>query len=344
MPQHLTDPTHFREKARQKIDFDLVHTVHAAEVEQLKPVEPAHRFQVTLEPDTFTDEKYQLYKNYQIHVHHDEPKDVAPSGFRRFLCESPLERTKRTKNGVEQALGSFHQCYRLDGRLVAIGVLDLLPHGVSGVYFIYHQDFEKWSFGKLSAMREAAMAIEKGYEFYYMGFYIHNCAKMRYKGDYKPQYVLDPISHTWSPLDEEMRSLLDKDKFVSRSMISKLREITTTTDTSERLETMADVDTPDPNTFRGPDEEIWSYRLPANAAESGESLLKIRMPGVMTAEEVLEYVDLDDMNISLGARKTYKTEVSLDPMCYIGHRSNTDSSCSNLCLGPKRRTSHSRIV
>ena len=52
--------------------------------------------------------------------------------------------------------------YRLDGRLIALGVLDLLPQAVSGVYFLYHADFEKWALGKLSALREAALAVEGG--------------------------------------------------------------------------------------------------------------------------------------------------------------------------------------
>ena len=76
-----------------------------------------------------------------------------------------------------------------------MAILDLLPHCVSGVYFIYHSDFEKWSFGKLSALREAALALEGGYQYYYMGYYIHSCAKMRYKGEYRPQHVLDPESY-----------------------------------------------------------------------------------------------------------------------------------------------------
>jgi arginine-tRNA-protein transferase len=33
-------------------------------------------------------------------------------------------------------LGSYHQCYRLDGKLVAVAVLDLLPHAVSSVYLL----------------------------------------------------------------------------------------------------------------------------------------------------------------------------------------------------------------
>lgn len=33
----------------------------------------------------------------------------------------------------------------------------------------YDPDYEQWEFGKLSAMREIAMAIEDGYKNYYMG-------------------------------------------------------------------------------------------------------------------------------------------------------------------------------
>jgi arginine-tRNA-protein transferase len=43
-----------------------------------------------LEPASFTQEKYELYKNYQINVHHDEPEEVSERGFKRFLCDSPL--------------------------------------------------------------------------------------------------------------------------------------------------------------------------------------------------------------------------------------------------------------
>jgi arginyl-tRNA--protein-N-Asp/Glu arginylyltransferase len=48
-----------------------------------------------------------------------------------------------------------------------MAVLDLLPHAVSGVYFLYHQDFEAYAFGKISALREAALAREQKYQYYY---------------------------------------------------------------------------------------------------------------------------------------------------------------------------------
>src|SRR4051794_12252733 len=75
-----------REKAQQKNSFDLLRVVHEAETKNLKPVPPAHRFEVTLEPDTYTEEKFLLYKDYQINVHHDSPDEVSGDGFKRFLC------------------------------------------------------------------------------------------------------------------------------------------------------------------------------------------------------------------------------------------------------------------
>lgn len=257
-------------------------------------VAPAHRFEVILEPDTFTDEKYHLYKNYQVNVHHDKPSEVSQAGFKRFLCSSPLGRCIRQKNGKNQQLGSYHQCYRLDGRLIAIGVLDLLPHAVSGVYFIYHEDFEKWSFGKLSAMHEAALALEGGYEFYYMGFYIHNCMKMRYKGDYKPQYVLDPESYEWDPLDETLRGLLDQKKYVS---LSRQRARASETASPSGSQTDGEAEYPMP--------------LPKQAAESDLSLIQLGMPGIPKAEELERQIDLDTMKIFLGQGKGMMVNTSV---------------------------------
>ncbi|KFY42808.1 hypothetical protein V495_04333, partial [Pseudogymnoascus sp. VKM F-4514 (FW-929)] len=54
------------EAARYKQTFDLCERVHESELDYLPgPTKPAHEFTVTLEPDTFTEEKYLVYENYQ---------------------------------------------------------------------------------------------------------------------------------------------------------------------------------------------------------------------------------------------------------------------------------------
>jgi arginyl-tRNA--protein-N-Asp/Glu arginylyltransferase len=42
--------------------------------------------------------------------------------------------------------------YRLDGRLIAIGVLDILPSCVSSVYFMYDKTWERFSMGKVGGL------------------------------------------------------------------------------------------------------------------------------------------------------------------------------------------------
>lgn len=208
-----------REQAKKRnTDFDLLERVHESEKENLKtPPEPAHVLKVTLEPDNYTEEKYTLFENYQRIVHHEPPHRISKSGFKSFLCQSPLPRRIETIGEQEKRLGSYHQCYRLDGKLVAIGVLDLLPQCVSAVYFMYHESVHQHGFGKLGALREIALAQEEGYKWWYAGFYIHSCIKMRYKGDYSPQYMLDPDTYQWDLLDANLKKKLDKRKFVSLS-------------------------------------------------------------------------------------------------------------------------------
>ena len=278
---------------------------------------PDHIFTANLEPDTFTQEKYDLFHDYQQNVHNEGPGEITPTGFKRFLCGSPLER--RTEPSGKK-LGSYHHCYRLDGRLIAMSVLDLLPHGVSGVYFLYHRDFEKWSLGKLSALRETALALEGGYEYYYMGYYIHSCLKMRYKGTYKPQHVLDFESFEWSPLDENMSRLMDKRKWVSMSRERKAVEAATaastsdptpsqptTSDSNQTPSTTPDtVSSPSPSPSPSPYPHP-KFPIPAEAANSHLSLLELGMPGTLSLAQLQQTVDLDDIRISLGKGGIHRT-------------------------------------
>ncbi|KAF4125895.1 arginyl-tRNA---protein transferase [Geosmithia morbida] len=205
------------ESRKRNNDFVLSERIHEAEYSNLKtPPEPAHKLVITLEEDNFTEEKFQVYDNYQARVHHEAPEDRSRRSFSRFLCSSPLRRqTMIGPDGKQRRLGSYHQCYRLDGKLAAVGVLDLLPDCVSSVYFFYDESIHAYMPGKLGALHEISLAYEDGYRWWYPGFYIHNCPKMRYKIDYAPQYILDPETLHWDPLDQAVLNLLDEKPFVS---------------------------------------------------------------------------------------------------------------------------------
>ncbi|XP_064519699.1 arginyl-tRNA--protein transferase 1 isoform X5 [Pseudopipra pipra] len=136
--------------------------------------------------------------------------------FTRFLCDSPLE-AEHAPNGPECGYGSFHQQYWLDGKIIAVGVIDILPYCVSSVYLYYDPDFSFLSLGVYSALREIAFTRqlhEKAPDlcFYYMGFYIHSCPKMRYKGQYRPSDLLCPETYVWMPI-EQCLPLLENSKY-----------------------------------------------------------------------------------------------------------------------------------
>ncbi|AEO71418.1 uncharacterized protein THITE_49310 [Thermothielavioides terrestris NRRL 8126] len=261
--------------------FDLVERIHEPEAEVVKtPPSPDHVFTVALEPDTFTEEKYEIFENYQRIVHREPPDKISRHGFMRFLCNSPLRRGSAVgPDGTERQLGSFHHCYRIDGKLVAVGVLDLLPDCVSAVYFFYHESIHWLNPGKLGALREIALAREAGYRWWYPGYYVHNCAKMRYKIDYKPQYVLDPEDLRWYPLDKDALARFDKHHYVCFSREDEDVEMAessggkTLTDSASALK-------PDE-----PEEE---------EEEDSTFLLTSSMPGIPSLED-MRRVDMDGL-------------------------------------------------
>ena len=124
--------------------------------------------QITLEPSSYTEEKFALYQSYQRDIHHEEEKQ--PGSFKRFLVETSLRVTTCLKlrdntyivlqeeeipypetppEHLPRAYGSYHMLYRLDGKLVAMGVVDILPECVSSVYFMYQKEWERLSLGKV---------------------------------------------------------------------------------------------------------------------------------------------------------------------------------------------------
>jgi len=156
------------------------------------------------------EESFQLFKKYQMKIHEDKEDEWAESGFKEFLCDSPL--AYEEVEGCQVLLGAYHQHYLLDGKLIAVGVLDILPGCVSSVYFYYDPEYSHLSLGTYSAIREIQLTVGLGLKYYYLGFYIHSCDKMRYKGRYSPSDLLSPSAYTWHPI-QQCIPLLETNKY-----------------------------------------------------------------------------------------------------------------------------------
>ncbi|KAI5070924.1 hypothetical protein GOP47_0013175 [Adiantum capillus-veneris] len=181
-----------------------------------------HTIKIRTTNSVFDREEFSLYRRYQIAIHNENPEDVTELSFRRFLVDTPLTFVPASQEGGEfWGFGSFHQQYLIDGRLVAVGVIDILPSCLSSNYFFWDPDFAFLSLGRYSALKEIEWVQEaKKYcptlEYYYLGHYIHSCPKMHYKVTFRPSELLCPIRFQWVPFDLA-RPLLDKQPFVCLS-------------------------------------------------------------------------------------------------------------------------------
>ena len=156
-------------------------------------------------------ESYALYKKYQIAVHGDKEEDLSERSYRRFLCDTPLVALDGPRGWGNQ-YGSFHLQYYLDGKLLMVAVMDILPTYLSSVYVFYDPDYRWLDLGVYSALREVEMVrkLHLGkpeFQYYCMGYYVHGNQKMTYKGNYYPSFLLCPESYRYVPIEIARRKL-----------------------------------------------------------------------------------------------------------------------------------------
>uniref|UniRef100_A0A3Q1B6P7 Arginyl-tRNA--protein transferase 1 n=1 Tax=Amphiprion ocellaris TaxID=80972 RepID=A0A3Q1B6P7_AMPOC len=184
-PTHTNQPKPLEEFINESLPEN---SSHCLEVRLVRSNPPSPQFKASF------DASYQVYKLYQMAIHKDPPDKPSES------------QAEYSPDGPEVGYGSFHQQYWLDGRIVAVGVIDILPTCVSSVYLYYHPDFASLSLGSYSALREIAFTRQLQKQspklsYYYLGFYIHSCPKMRYKGQYRPSDLLCPETYIWVPIE-----------------------------------------------------------------------------------------------------------------------------------------------
>jgi len=167
-------------------------------------------------------ESFELYKKYQVMVHDDDENDCEQEQWKRFLVSSPL--TAKHDEEKDISYGSFHNQYWMDGKLIAVGVVDILPSTISSVYVYYDiEHYASLSLGVYTALSELSLvrsynALDAEMRYYCLGYYIETCGKMRYKGQYNPSYLLCPETYRWVNL-EKCRETLRKSPYARLNVL-----------------------------------------------------------------------------------------------------------------------------
>jgi len=129
---------------------------------------------------------FELYAHY-INMRHRDGDMYPPSHeqFQSFL-QAQTESTQ------------FYGFY-LGDRLVAVSVLDELDHALSAMYTYFDPDMDRRSLGSYVILWQIEKARRLHLPYVYLGYWIENCDKMRYKKDYQPLEVL--VGERWLMLD-----------------------------------------------------------------------------------------------------------------------------------------------
>lgn len=203
---------------RYLVHDDIAFTTHLSNLSLLSRTVRAKRSDPVF-VSTFS-QSFEVYKKYQTTIHKDDEDSCDMSQFNRFLCDSSLVAEEEEVNVSEDLVngyGAFHQQYVIDGKIVAVGVIDVLRDCISSVYLYYDPEYRFLSLGSLSALFEIGFTLKlsalwPSLQYYYMGFYIHTCAKMRYKAQFSASYLLCPEILTWVSMDE-CKPQLDRNKY-----------------------------------------------------------------------------------------------------------------------------------
>ncbi|WP_110667518.1 arginyltransferase [Salinicola halophilus] len=136
--------------------------------------------EVSVRPAEFRDEHYALYARYIAQRHTDG--DMYPPSqdqYRQFLA-----RPRSFASLIE---------FRLGEHLMAVAATDWLGHGLSAIYTFFDPDpiFERRSLGVFAVLKQIELARARNLPHVYLGYWIQQCQKMRYKQAYQPLEYLD---------------------------------------------------------------------------------------------------------------------------------------------------------
>ena len=127
-----------------------------------------------LRPARFEPQHFALYRRY-ISARHagGGMDDPSPGQYRDFLTSAWCD--------------TFFFEYSLGASVVAVSVIDRLTDAFSCVYTFFDPAHLRRSLGTYAILHAIEVARRRSLQWLYLGYYIAESPKMRYKGDYRPQ-------------------------------------------------------------------------------------------------------------------------------------------------------------
>jgi arginyl-tRNA--protein-N-Asp/Glu arginylyltransferase len=167
VPTAPFQPSRSQRRARQRNQDDVRLTIGKPSVSRakLRLYDAFHAFQAGA-------------KGWPLHP----AKDAA--GYRSSFVDNPF--------AVEE------WCYWLEDELIGVGYVDVLPGGMSAIYFFYDPAQRDRSLGTWNVLSVLDAAAERGVPYVYLGYFVEGCESLEYKATFRPNEVLRPDG-SWRP-------------------------------------------------------------------------------------------------------------------------------------------------
>ena len=136
-------------------------------------------------PPVFRQEHFDLYARYVGSRHAGGGMDNPdPESYMDFLV-APWSDTQFVE-------------FRQQGTLLAVAVMDRVADGLSAVYTFFDPDHTRRGLGTNAILWQIAETSSRRLNYLYLGYWIQECPKMRYKEHFQPAEVFN--GGAWRPL------------------------------------------------------------------------------------------------------------------------------------------------
>jgi len=139
-------------------------------------------------------------------------KHLSGRGLARF--PEPTTRETYRMSFVDSPVDTREVVYRVDGRIVAVSILDVGATAASSVYHYFDPDESRRSLGVFSALAEIRLAAHWGLRWYYLGLWVEQCASLAYKANYTPHEMR--VAGEWRRGEERREGNPQEDGKVGR--------------------------------------------------------------------------------------------------------------------------------
>lgn len=227
------------QKEKEKYNFEYFKEI-VTEPEIYLPLKHIYTIELTdkIELER-TEERYLLYQKYQLAVHKETTTVESYNNFigvspiiNRYINLPPDLNTKtRHPELYPKHYGMHNLIHRIDGKIIAVTVIDILPNYFESLYCYYDPDLSFLDLGVVTAIREIEYAksvqelINKNLTYYTMGEMSLSVKKLQYKSNYSPMEIMDPYTGIYVPLTEDIKKLLSDNECHFLTLLGKNRDL-----------------------------------------------------------------------------------------------------------------------